>query len=135
MAEEIAGLSANLSAVQGIQFDTFATNIGVDEAITAVSEGLQRELLGNTAAKDKATNARVDQLVQDLAGFEETRASVVDLASDPLHRFRPTWLDSIWLARAQWFSARYVCRVLTSVLRALAKKECQPTSNPGAPPK
>jgi hypothetical protein len=43
---------------------------------------LQKELLANTAQSSAATNARVDQLVQDLAGFDETKDAVVTLAKD-----------------------------------------------------
>ena len=89
MTGKIATLEAALAAVRGtsteaatLSLDDVATKDGMANAIDAAAAALQSELLGDTAAKSKATNARVDQLVKDLAGFDETKKTVGALAKD-----------------------------------------------------
>jgi hypothetical protein len=82
MAADMVVVKAAMLDLQNISFNEFATNIGVAAAVSAAGTELQNELLDVTAAKDLATNTRVDRLVKDLAGFDATRTAVAELARD-----------------------------------------------------
>jgi len=75
-------MKEGLAAVQAKDFDEFATEAEVSDAIDAVATGLQKEIFADTDAKSSATNARVDELIKDLAGFDATKATVSELAKD-----------------------------------------------------
>ena len=64
-----------MQTVQSKDFDEFATEVEVSDAIDAAATALQKEIFADTDAKSGATNTRVDKLVKDLAGFDATKAT------------------------------------------------------------
>ena len=72
-------------AVQAKDFDEFATEAEVSDAIDAVATGLQKEIFADTDAKSSATNARVDELIKDLAGFDVHQRSTRAAPRGSLH--------------------------------------------------
>ena len=65
----------SMQTVQSKDFDEFATEVEVSDAIDAAATALQKEIFADTDAKSGATNTRVDKLVKDLAGFDATKAT------------------------------------------------------------
>jgi hypothetical protein len=68
--------------LESTDYNDYATDVEVTDAIDAAATGLQTEIFADTDAKSSATNARVDKLVSTVAGFAETKSTVAELAKD-----------------------------------------------------